>query len=126
MPKWGFPFSRNGLGMLKVQLSIHGHQEEVSAFIDTGFSGDASGIKVPTSFVQYTQYRLVSNVIVASGDVVPIAYIPDGRILSIEGKRLNAEVPIMFLDGPQVMGCYLLQNGVLSVNGKKGKGKLKI
>ena len=102
--KFPFRFENHHLSPHVVDFDVHGAKGSIQAFIDTGSSGDVSG-KVPESYFQYAQYYLATSVTVGHGEEVPCAYIDDGIVTSIDGKKVSLEVPILFFNGPQVLGA---------------------
>lgn len=105
---------------IKIKLDIHGHEEEINAIVDTGFTaGTGFGLKIPTSFSQHADYVGVGEVTMANGETIEVEYIPDGKILSFEDIALKDEVtvPVVLLDGPNCIGVLVLQKYVLRFNG---------
>jgi len=107
---------------MKLKLDIHGHEEEINAIIDTGFTaGTGFGLTIPTIFSQHAEYIGVGEVTIANGETIEIEYIPDAKILSIEDITLKDEVtlPAILLDGPKCIGVLFLQKYILNFDGPR-------
>lgn len=124
MPKTKLVFS--GHTTIDVVIDIHGHPIRERVLLDTGFSSSSGlGLKIPSDYAQNAFYLVTTTVRLANGQVVAVRYIPDGAIIEINGQRTNFPLPTMFMDGPKVVGCMLLQMCKLRLDGPKNEGELE-
>lgn len=115
----------NGITFVRLRLDIHGHTFEEEVAIDTGFAtGTGFGLKVPYHYIAYARYYSTGTVTLADGGDVPADYVVDMLILAINGQPAHIVVPAIFMDGPRVLGCMILQACKLELDGPRHRGQL--
>lgn len=120
------PLRFNGWSAVRLGIDIHGTKVEEEVLLDTGFTTSSGfGLKIPMAHVQAASSVALGQVRLANGKLHPALWIPDGRITEINGEQVNFTLPTLFMDGPRVVGCMLLQSCKLHLDGPSGEGTLE-
>ena len=109
-----------GKCLIKIVVSIHGTEKELSVLVDTGFtSGTGFGLKLPEDFARYAAFTGTGRVQVADGRIVPVDSIPNAKILKIEDHDISEDVilPAFFMEGFSCVGMMFLQSCFLKLDG---------
>ncbi len=126
MPEVEVLFENHSLTPLSLELNVSGFTVKVKAYVDTGFMGEISGVKISSEYARYVKHKVISTINLADGSEVPIYYTPNGRLTKLEGKACDLELPVVFMDGPSLLGCRFLKRCKLCLDGWKSVGSLVV